>query len=37
MRVPKKHATIGTLFGIMETNKEEFGILEYSASQTTME
>ena len=37
MRVLRHNKSIGFLFGLIETKKEEFGISEYSASQTTLE
>ena len=36
-RVLRHDKSIGFLFGLIETKKEEFGISEYSASQTTLE
>ena len=36
-RVLRHDKSIGFLFGLMEDKKEEFGISEYSASQTTLE
>jgi len=36
-RVLRHDKSIGFLFGLIETKKEEFAISEYSASQTTLE
>ena len=36
-RVPKDQRTIGFLFGMIEDRKDEFGISEYSVSQTSLE
>lgn len=33
----RHNKSIGYLFGLIETKKEEFAISEYSASQTTLE
>ena len=37
LRVLRQDKTIGFVFGLMENRKDEFGIAEYSASQTTLE
>jgi hypothetical protein len=37
LRVPKNDQTIGSIFGMIESQKEEFMISEYSVSQTTLE
>lgn len=37
LRVLRGKKTIGFTFGLIETKKEEFGIAEYSVSQTTLE
>jgi hypothetical protein len=37
VRVDRGNRTIGFVFGLMETNKKEFGTQEYSVSQTTLE
>ena len=37
LRVLRHDKSIGFVFGLMESNKEEFYINEYSASQTTLE
>lgn len=37
LRVMRQDKTIGYLFGLLEDKKDEFGIVEYSASQTTLE
>lgn len=37
LRVLRHDKSIGFVFGLMESNKEEFNIKEYSASQTTLE
>ena len=37
VRVPKMNKTVGSLFGAMEKSKEDFDILDYSISQTTLE
>ena len=37
LRVLRQNKSIGFVFGLMESNKERFGIAEYSASQTTLE
>ena len=37
LRVPKEGKTIGWLFGQLEEEKNNFGIQEYSVSQTTLE
>ena len=37
IRVPKLDKTVGSLFGLMENNKEEYDIQDYSISQTTLE
>lgn len=36
-RVLRHNKSIGFLFGLMEDKKDEFGIVDYSASQTTLE
>lgn len=36
-RVPKQDKSIGYLFGLIENQKEQFGISEYSCGQTTLE
>lgn len=36
-RVPKGEKSIGYLFGLIENQKEDFGISEYSVGQTTLE
>ena len=37
MRVPKQKKTIGWLFGLLEQEKNNLGIQDYSVSQTTLE
>ena len=37
LRVMRQNRTIGFVFGLLEDKKDEFGIVEYSASQTTLE
>lgn len=37
MRVPRGEKSIGFVFGMIESKKEEFKISEYSVSQTTLE
>jgi hypothetical protein len=37
MRVPRGEMTIGYIFGLIEDRKSDFGIAEYSVSQTTLE
>ena len=37
LRVMRLNKTIGFVFGLLEDKKDEFGIIEYSASQTTLE
>ena len=37
VKVPKLDKTVGFLFGLMETNKFENNIQDYSISQTTLE
>ena len=37
LRVMRQDKTIGFVFGLLEDKKDEFGVIEYSASQTTLE
>jgi hypothetical protein len=37
LRCPRNEKTIGSIFGMIESRKEEFVISEYSVSQTTLE
>ena len=37
LRVMRQDKTIGFVFALLEDKKDEFGIIEYSASQTTLE
>lgn len=37
LRVLRGKKTIGFVFGLIETKKKEYGISEYSVSQTTLE
>lgn len=37
LRVPRQDKSIGYVFGMIENNKEQYGISEYSVSQTTLE
>jgi len=37
LRVLRHDKSIGFVFGLMESNKDEFYVSEYSASQTTLE
>jgi hypothetical protein len=37
MRVPRGDKSIGYVFGLIENQKADFGIAEYSVSQTTLE
>ena len=37
MRVPRQDKSIGYVFGMIEDQKELYGISEYSVSQTTLE
>lgn len=37
MRVSRAGKSIGYIFGLIESHKENFGIAEYSVSQTTLE
>jgi hypothetical protein len=37
LRCPRNEKTIGSIFGMIESRKEEFLISEYAVSQTTLE
>jgi ATP-binding cassette subfamily A (ABC1) protein 3 len=37
LRVPRQDKTIGYVFALIENNKEDYAISEYSVSQTTLE